>query len=113
MNLADYDLSISGTDKSVMMKVTFRHGLGDVFGRFVAITATEGGLLFSKADGPRTGYTVKHARENIQITHIMMPRSTRTGYILSQLKGHYRKLHKFEYSNIWKLNTDEKESGAC
>lgn len=113
MNYDDYDISIKGTPTSVMMKVTFRHGTGDVFGRFVAIVPTYNGLLFSKADGPRTGYTIKHAKEGDKTSHILMPRSTRTGYVLSQMVGHYRILHKFEYADIWRINTDEKESGAC
>lgn len=113
MNYDDYDVSISGPTAGVMMKGTFRHGLAKEFGRFVAITPTEGGLLFSKADGPRTGYALSHAKNNPEIEYVQMPRCTRLGVELVQLAGHYRTLHEIPYVRALRINTDEKESGAC
>lgn len=113
MSYMDYDISIKGKVTSVMMKVTFRHGTGDVFGRYVAITPTEGGLLFSKADGPRTGCKLSHARGNDRISFVQLPRDTKLGEALVPFAGCYRTLHKYEHWDLWYIEAEENENGAC
>lgn len=113
MDYSDYDVSIKGTPTSVLLKITFRHGAGDAFGKYVAITPSKGGLLFSVADGPRTGYKLSHAKGNTSVTYVQLPRTTKLGQTLVPLAGYYKVLHKFVHSDVWYIKTAEKEGGAC